>query len=47
MAQRITVMLDDEVVKKLRSKQAKKIKETANAISFSAIINDSLKECVK
>lgn len=47
MAQRITIMLDDDIVKKLRARQAKKIKDTANAMSFSAIVNESLKECIK
>ena len=35
MAQRITVMLDDNVVKALRNLQAKQIKSATSHVSFS------------
>ncbi|MDX1595310.1 MAG: hypothetical protein R3327_00015 [Nitrosopumilaceae archaeon] len=47
MAERITVMLDEEIVKKIRNRQAKKIKETASSVSFSSILNEVLQECNK
>ena len=47
MAERKTIMLDDELVKKIRIRQAKKIKETASTVSFSSIINEMLRDCMK
>ncbi|QUC64245.1 hypothetical protein NsoK4_07330 [Nitrosopumilus sp. K4] len=47
MPERKTIVLDDEVVKKIRSKQAKKIKDTASSVSFSSIVNEMLSECMK
>lgn len=47
MSKRITVMIDDEVIEKLRILQAKQIKETSSAVSFSQIINDTLKKNLK
>ena len=44
MAERRTIMIDDDVAKKIRNLQAKKIKETAGAVSFSAVINEMLRE---
>jgi hypothetical protein len=47
MAERKTIMIDDELVKKIRIRQAKKIKETSSTVSFSSIINEMLKDCMK
>lgn len=47
MPSRITVMLDDDVVKKLRNKQSKLIQESNKAVSFSHVINETLKENLK
>jgi len=47
MPARITVMLEDEVVKKLRVKQSKLIQESNKAISFSHVINEALKANLK
>ena len=44
MSKRITVVLDDEIVKKLRSMQSKKIKDTTASVSFSKIVNEALKK---
>lgn len=44
MAKRITVVLDDEVLKKLRNIQAKQIKDTTESVSFSEVINEVLKK---
>jgi len=44
MAQRITVLLQDEIIKKLRSKQAKMIQDSSENISFSYVINEQLRK---
>lgn len=46
MANRITIVLDDEVIKKLRIIQARQIKDTTSAVSFSSIVNSTLKKCL-
>jgi len=44
MPKRITVVLDDEILKKLRVKQATMIKKSSNSVSFSRVINDTLQK---
>jgi len=47
MLRRITIMLDDELQKKLREKQAKLIKQSNKNVSFSQVINMTLKQSVR
>lgn len=47
MAQRITIMLDEELVKRLRNTQAKMIKDSGDSVSFSKVVNQILKKCFK
>ena len=47
MLNRITIMIDEELQKKLREKQAKIIKQENKSVSFSRVINDTLEECLK
>ena len=47
MPQRITIMLEDELVKKIRTIQAKKIKDSTASVSFSRVINQLLHETTK
>ncbi len=47
MGIRITVVLDEDLVKKLREKQAKLIKESAKYVSFSSVISQTLRKSVK
>lgn len=47
MAKRITIMLDDDLVKKLHEIQAKKIKESSESVSFSAVLNTALEKGLK
>ena len=47
MAQRITIMLEDALVKKLRQKQAKLLQDSEGSVSFSRVINDELKQSFK
>lgn len=47
MLRRITIMLDDDLQKKLREKQAKLIKKGNKSVSFSQVVNQTLSEAVK
>ena len=47
LAKRITLMIDDELDKKLRLLQAKEISKTNSSISYSKIINDLLRKQLK
>ena len=42
--QRISLLLDDHIVKKLRNIQAKQIKDSSKSVSFSQVINETLKK---
>ena len=42
MSRRVTVMLDDKVIKKLRTKQAMMIKKSSKSVSLSKIITEIL-----
>ena len=47
MHKRITVVLDDELVKKLRNVQSKKISKSKKSVSFSSVINEELRKSLK
>ena len=47
MSKRITIVLDDDLVKKLREKQAKLIRVSAKSVSFSRVLNDTVRKCLK
>ena len=47
MAIRITIVLDDNVHKKLRVYQARMIKNSEDAVSFSHVINEVLQRGLK
>lgn len=47
MSERLTIMLNSEIAKKLRAIQAKKIKETSSTVSFSRIVNEILEKGLK
>jgi hypothetical protein len=44
MKQRVTIMLDDEVVKKIRRIQSMMILEKQRSVSLSSLVNKILKE---
>jgi len=46
-SRRITVMLDDDLLKKLRVIQATKIRKSENSVSLSRVINEILEEGLK
>ena len=47
MSQRITVVLDDDIVTTLRQKQAKMITESTKSVSFSRVLNETLRKSIK
>jgi len=47
MAKRITIMIDDDLDKKLRLLQAKEIQSTNSAVSYSRVINKTLRKKLK
>ncbi len=47
MSKRITVVLEDDILKKLRIIQAKQIKDSSVSVSFSKVINETLKKSLK
>jgi len=47
MAKRVTIMIDEELLKKLHDIQAKKIKETTESVSFSGVLNETLRKSLK
>ncbi len=47
MPKRITVVLDDELDKKLRIIQSKKIRKSKKSVSFSSVINEELRKSLK
>ena len=47
MSKRITIVLQDDLIKKLRSRQSKLIQNSSASVSFSGVVNDLLKECMK
>jgi predicted transcriptional regulator len=47
MAKRVTIMLDDDLVKKLHEIQAKQIKISTKSVSFSHVVNELLRKSLK
>jgi len=47
MQKRITFMLDDDVGQKLRAIQAKMIHTESGSVSFSKVINETLRKGIK
>jgi len=47
MGKRITIMIDDDLDKKLRLLQAKAIQNTNDSVSFSRIMNETLQQSLK
>jgi len=47
MVKRITVLIDDDLDKKLRLLQAKEITKTVKSVSFSRIVNNVVKKSLK
>jgi len=47
MAKRVTICLDEGVVKKLRIIQARNIIKSKESVSFSSVVNDELRKTIK
>jgi hypothetical protein len=47
MSKRITIMIDEDIDKKLRLIQAKQITKTSSSISYSQIVNEALRKQLK
>jgi hypothetical protein len=47
MAKRITIVLDDDLLKKLHDIQAKQIKQSTKSVSFSRVLNETLRKNLK
>jgi predicted transcriptional regulator len=44
---RITIILDDEIVRKLRSRQAEMLMESRKAVTMTSVIKEALNEYLK
>ena len=47
MGKRVTVILDLDLIKKLRLIKVKQIQQTTQSVSFSKIVNEQLQKKVK
>ena len=47
MAKRITIMLEDDLLKKLHEIQAKQIKKSKKSVSFSRVLNEVARKGLK
>ncbi len=47
MAKRITIMIEDDLDRKLRVIQAKTIQSTSSSVSYSKIMNETLRKQLK
>ena len=47
MGRRVTIMLDDDIDKKLRLRQAKIIQQKQAPCSYSRVVNDVLRKVLK
>ncbi|HSG73913.1 MAG TPA: hypothetical protein VLA01_01800 [Nitrosopumilaceae archaeon] len=47
MGKRITIMIDEDLEKKLRMIQAKTIASSKEGISFSQVLNKTLRKAIK
>jgi hypothetical protein len=47
MTKKITIMLEDDLDKKLRVIQANLIQNTSSSVSFSTVLNDTVRKSLK
>lgn len=47
MGKRVTIMIDEDLDKKIRLLQAKTIQQTSSSVSYSSVINEALKKRLK
>ena len=46
MSQKVTIVIDGDLFKKLREKQGKEIQKKLKRVSFSKIVNYTLRKCI-
>jgi len=46
MSKRVTIVIADDLDKKIRTKQANEIKKTSGSVSYSATIDKVLRKCL-
>lgn len=47
MAKRVTIMIDDDLDKKLRLRQAKLIQQEQTSYSYSKVLNETIRKILK
>jgi len=47
MSKRVTIMIDDDLDKKMRMLQAKMIQSTTSSVSFSNVLNQVIRESLR
>ena len=47
MSKRVTIVIDDDLDKKLRLHQAKRIQQEQSSCSYSKVLNESLRKVLK
>jgi len=47
MSRRVTIVLDDDLMKKLRIIQARNLVKLKKSVSFSSVINNELRKDIK
>ena len=47
MSIRVTIMIDDDLDKKIRIRQSKRIQQENSACSFSKMLNETLRKSLK
>jgi len=47
MAKRVTIMIDEDLDKKLRLRQAKMIQQEQSSYSYSRVLNETLRKYLK
>ncbi len=47
MSKRVTIMIDDDLDKKLRLRQAKMIQQEQSSYSYSKVLNELLRKTLK
>lgn len=47
MSKRVTIMIDEDLDKKLRVGQAKKIEKSQSSYSYSKMLNDTLRKVLR
>jgi len=47
MSKRVTIMIDDDLDKKLRLRQAKMIQQEQASYSYSKVLNDVIRKALK